>query len=155
MIRLLILLIAIAAFCFGVFFLWRLLFAKNIPAEPSASITVGTHIYEVEIAQTLEQKAKGLAGRDSLADRHGMVFPFTKKSVLSFTMQGMRFPLDIIWIADGKIVDISQNLQPDTGMLASAYRPKAPADMVLELNAGVAAADGLKIGDSVTLSYKK
>lgn len=155
MIKLLVLLIAVAAFCLGVFFLWRILFTKNVSAEPSAKMAIGPHIYEVEVAQTFEQKAKGLAGRDSLADGHGMVFPFTKKSVLSFTMQGMRFPLDIIWIADGKIVDISPNLQPDTGMLASAYRPKVPADVVLELNAGVVAADGLKIGDSVVLSYKK
>ncbi len=154
MMKLIILLIAVAAFCAGIFFLWRILFTKNIPTEPSASITIGSHIYEVEVAQTLEQKAKGLAGRENLPPGRGMLFVFDAKSRLAFTMHNMRFPLDIIWIADGKIVDISKNLQPDTGVMASSYRPAVPADMVLELNAGVADADGLKIGDSVILKYK-
>ncbi len=154
MIRLFILLIALAAFCTGVFFLWKLLFAKSSPTEPSATVAIGGHVYAVEIAQTLEQKAKGLAGRESLAAGRGMLFPFGGKSRVSFTMKGMLFPLDIIWIAEGKIVDISKQLPPDMGMFATAYRPAVPADTVLELNAGVADADGLKTGDSVILKYK-
>lgn len=122
--------------------------------EPIATISVGSRVYEVEVAQTLEQKAKGLAQRDSLAIGRGMVFPFNRKALHGFTMQGMRFPLDMIWIAGGKVIDIMRNLQPDKGMLASAYRPVSPADMVLELNAGVSGTDGLKVGDSVILKYK-
>jgi uncharacterized membrane protein (UPF0127 family) len=154
MLRLIILLIAIFAFCAGVFFLWRLLFTKNTPSEPVAIITVGSQTYEVEVAQTFEQKAKGLAGRDSLMPGRGMVFLFGAATKVAFTMHGMRFPLDMIWIADGKIIEISEGLQPDTSVLASSYRPKAPVDMVLELNAGATKADGLKIGDSVILKYK-
>lgn len=155
MIRLFILLIAIATFCTGVFFLWKLLFAKNPPATPGAAVMIGGRSYAVEVAQTLEQRAKGLAGREELVAGQGMLFLFSGKSRVSFTMKGMLFPLDIIWIAEGKIVDISKQLPPDTGMFATAYRPAVPVDMVLELSAGVADADGLKIGDSVVLSYKK
>lgn len=154
MIRGFILLLAVLAFCTGVFFLWKLLFAKNPVGAPSAVVAIGERSYAVEVAQTLEQKARGLAGRESLAAGQGMLFPFSGKSRVSFTMKGMLFPLDIIWIAEGKIVDISKELPPDTGMLATAYRPATPADMVLELNAGVADVDGLKIGDSVILKYK-
>ncbi len=154
MIRALILLIAIAAFCTGVFFLWKLLFAKNIPAEAAAVVTIGDNSYQVEVAGTFTEKAKGLAGRQSLASGYGMIFPFASTTQAAFTMQGMRFPLDIIWIADDKIVDISKNLQPDASMLASAHRPSTPYNLVLELNAGVADADRLKIGDAVVIDYK-
>lgn len=146
---------AVVVFCGGVFSLWRLLFAKNKPTEPSALAMIGSHTYRVEVAKTLEQKAKGLAGRSLLPAGQGMLFPFKRRIKPAFTTQGMLFPLDIIWIADGKIADIADNVKPDTGMLATPYRPALPVDTVLELHGGVVARDGLKIGDSVTLSYKK
>jgi len=153
MIKSLILLIAVVLFCTGVYFLWKIFFFKNTPQAASSMVTIGTHTYPVEIASTFEQKVHGLAGRDSLTTGHGMLFPFGSKSRLSFTMKGMRFPLDIIWIADGKIVDVSRNLAPDTGLVAMAYRPVEPADTVLELAAGTADRDGLKIGDTITIEY--
>lgn len=153
--RLALLILVIVIFLAGIFFLWRVYFSKNVLRELVATIDVGASAYEIEVARTTLEKAQGLAGRESLAPGTGMVFLFNAPSRLAFTMHGMRFPLDMVWIADGIVVDISKNLQPDTGVLASAYRPRVPADTVLELNAGVADADGLKIGDSVVLSYKK
>ncbi|MDO8602040.1 MAG: DUF192 domain-containing protein [bacterium] len=146
-----ILLIAIGAFCTGIFFLWKLLFAKNISRKSVATLTVNKHVYQVEIAKTFLQRANGLMRRDLLLENHGMIFQFDNKITPAFTMQGVRFPLDIIWIANDRIVDIAKNLQPDTGMLASAYRPTMPVEMVLELNGGVSDKDGIKIGDSVIL----
>lgn len=150
----LLLLVAAIFFLCGALFLWRVYFSKSIIQMPRASAAIGEHRYEVEIASTLTQKAKGLAGRASLGPGTGMLFTFASSSRHAFTMHGMRFPLDMVWIAEGKIVDISKNLQPDTGILASLYRPSVPADMVLELNAGVADADGLKAGDKIVISYK-
>lgn len=146
------LLIFTLVFFSGAIFLWRVYFSKNIAGEFAATVKIGERTYRVEVAQTLTQKAKGLAGRDLLEAGTGMLFPFGSASKLAFTMHGMRFPLDIIWIADGKIVDIAQNLQPDEGVMMSSYRPSVPADTVLELNAGVAEKDGLKVGDLVQIS---
>ncbi len=153
MLKLVILLVAIAVFCTGIFFLWKILFSQNTATATDTRVTIKNHHYLVETAATLEQQAKGLAQRDSLAAGHGMIFPFSKKRMLAFTMHGMRFPLDIIWIADGKIVDMSKNILPDTGLTASAYRPSVPVDLVLEVNAGTADTDGLQIGDSVVITY--
>jgi uncharacterized membrane protein (UPF0127 family) len=151
--RAIILLIAVAAFCTGVFFLWKILLAKNVTAQPRATVTISGHSYPVEVADTLTLQAKGLAGRESLEPGHGMIFPFGAKRSTGFVMQGMRFPLDIIWVADGTIVGILKNVPPDTGLVAKVYKPEVPVDLVLEVNAGTADKDGLLVGDIVEVTY--
>jgi uncharacterized membrane protein (UPF0127 family) len=65
----------------------------------------------------------------------------------------MKFPLDIIFIRDKKIVDMVQNLQAPKSATENPqiYNPKAPADAVLEINAGLSSKYGFKEGDSVTI----
>jgi uncharacterized membrane protein (UPF0127 family) len=66
-------------------------------------------------------------------------------------MKGMRFPIDIIWINDNKIVDISKNVPVSTNSILFTYAPKEPVNQVLELNAGVSNRYNFQIGDSVTI----
>lgn len=62
----------------------------------------------------------------------------------------MRFPIDIIWINNGKVVDVSRNASNDFNILKPRfYRPKEPAQYVLEVNAGFAEKKGIVIGDTV------
>ena len=62
--------------------------------------------FRVEIAQTADQQRDGLSGRDELSVGTGMLFRFGSRSEQQVWMAGMRFPLDIAWIADGKVVAV-------------------------------------------------
>lgn len=122
-------------------------------AEPLATATVRIReqTLRVEVAQTAAQKALGLGQRDALAPDHGMLFPYAKADTYAFWMKGMRFAIDIVWIRENRIVDISASLPPAHDGTLTQYRPRAPADQVLEVAAGYAARHGWAIGDAVTL----
>jgi hypothetical protein len=121
------------------------------------TLTVGEKVLSVEIVNTEISREKGLSGRTSLPTDSGMLFVFeTKKVSPIFWMKGMLFPLDIIWIADGKIVKIDKNVQapsantPDDKL--KKFSSNQPVDYVLEVNAGFADNNNVKVGDTIDLS---
>lgn len=108
-------------------------------------VLIGTQTFYAEAAATPATRVKGLAGRQSLAPNSGMLFIFEKSDIYPFTMLGMNFPLDILFIDNTKIVELAPNLPPGL----ENYTPKNKANYVLELNAGTAQRLGLKVGDRV------
>jgi uncharacterized protein len=106
----------------------------------------------VEVAADAISRVKGLSGRTSLDEGSGMLFIFDKPGIYSFWMPDMNFPIDIIWINDAKVVDISKNVPNDFSLLNfRAYKPSQPSQYVLEVNAGFAEKENIKIGDAVSL----
>ncbi len=107
---------------------------------------------QVEIVDTPAQKRRGLSGRKSLAENAGMLFIFERPDYYYFWMKDMNFPLDLIWIRDGKVVDITPHVLPPAGPVRqlTRYRPSSPADWVLEVKAGMAEKCGVKVGDEIT-----
>lgn len=115
-------------------------------------LSVGNNMFKAEIADTPAKQAHGLSGRFRLAKDKGMLFVFKGLEKRGFWMAGMKFPLDIIWISNGKITGISENLPPARSMIgAPTYYSPEPADWVLEINAGLAGELGIKAGDLVVL----
>jgi len=118
--------------------------------EPEAWVTIGDARIATEIARDFATKARGLGGRDSLAWDHGMLFPYERPDFLAFWMKGMRFPIDIVWIRHGHIVDIAHRVPFDPqGGPGPTVRPRELADAVLEVPAGYAQAHGWRPGDRV------
>lgn len=121
---------------------------KNFSNKPQAVIG-NTRIF-LEVAQTSAEIQKGLSGRSSLDQQNGMLFMFPKPALYRFWMPNMHFPLDMIWIRDGKVVDISANVSEVFDKEHPAfYTPKVPARYVLEVNAGFSSRHGIRIGDAV------
>ena len=89
---------------------------------------------------------KGLGGRQRLCQHCAMLFRFSQKGEYAFWMHGMNFDLDILWIADGKIVYIKKDFSKDSAVIVT---PIAPADSVLEIGAGMSDKYNFKIGDKV------
>ena len=115
-------------------------------------VSIRGHIWEAEIARSLVEKARGLSGRESLGKNKAMIFPFDSPSRESFWMKGMNFPIDMIWIMDKKILNISKNAQPLKDNLRPLYySSKDPIDMVLEINANQVDEFNLQIGDAVDI----
>lgn len=113
---------------------------------------VGETIIQVDLADTIGKQRQGLSGRLSLPKDQGMYFPMGQAALHGFWMRDMKFPLDIIWIRSGIIVDISENVPyPLQGQTPVTVQPKEQADAVLEVNAGFTQRHGVKIGDSVQM----
>lgn len=119
-------------------------------------MTIGKTVVMVQIADTQEERAKGLSNISNLPQGQGMLFVFENKGTTpSFWMKDMLIPLDFIWIAGGKVSEITPNVPnpapgtPDSRL--QVYTPSMPIDYVLEVNAGWASTNNIKVGDNVSL----
>lgn len=116
------------------------------PALPTVSMKLGSANFLIEIANTDPNREHGLMQRDSMPGNHGMIFVFPDEKPREFWMKNTRFPLDIAYIDHtGQIVSIRQMKSYDLTSVPS----NAPAKYAIELNLGVAAQAGLKVGDHV------
>lgn len=123
--------------------------AETIAAK-IPQVKIRSAVIPVELAQTAAEIQKGLSGRISLEKNKGMLFIFPKPAIYQFWMPNMRFPIDIIWIHEGKIVDISAKVSNDFDPAKPRfYTSSKPVRYVLEVNAEFAARNGMKIGDAV------
>lgn len=122
---------------------------------PQATIRLGGRELLVLVADTVSRRYRGLSQRDSLGKYGGMLFIFPARGAHPMVMRQMRWPLDIIWIDNGQIVDMALNVWPEPGKPEGELTPYAsrlPATMVLELPAGFIGERRLSIGDAVEVS---
>ena len=113
----------------------------------------GRHAFQVEIADNDATREHGLMDRRYMAPNHGMLFEFDREEPVSFWMKNTYIPLDMIFIApSGVVTHIAANAEP----LSERVVPSgAPCIAVLELNGGMAASIGLKVGDKVRHPFFK
>ncbi len=111
-------------------FLWIFLLKSS-----DRVVKIGAKQWIVEEASTKESRILGLGLRGSLSPGTGMLFLFPDigPGKYSFWMEGMRFPLDIAWIRNSRIVFLERNIPADS---KDIFRPSEDADVVLEVNAG-------------------
>jgi len=120
---------------------------------PTAQVTLAGSQLQVEVANNAPRRAKGLSGRAQLREGHGMLFPYARPDRYGFWMQGMRFDIDIVWIRGGRVVDITHRAPHRVAPPLPVYRPREPADLVLEVPAGTAARLGWQPGAPVRVVY--
>ncbi|MDZ3830709.1 MAG: DUF192 domain-containing protein [Sphingopyxis sp.] len=108
------------------------------------------HRFEVEVARSAEEQARGLMFRTALPVDGGMLFPFEKPRIASFWMKNTLIPLDMIFIrADGSIDRIAENTIPESlEPVASGGEVAA----VLELAGGTVTR--LNVDESATVTWK-
>lgn len=121
--------------------------------QTAGTATINGHSINLLLAKTQKDRALGLSDRDSISEDTGMLFIFSQPDYYSFWMRHMKFPLDIIYINNNKVVTVLENVKnpPYTTENPPIYRPTAPADKVLEVNAGVAKKDTIKVGDTIQI----
>lgn len=107
----------------------------------------GRFPFQVEVAETLEQKELGLMFRKSLPDDTGMIFSYVPPQEVHMWMQNTFISLDMVFInADGRVRRIATHTEPFSQKVVAS---KGPVLAVLELNAGTADRIGLAVGDTV------
>ena len=139
------------------FFIFPSIKLEAIPKKikyASAIVTTSDGIeIPVEIADTFEKRSLGLGKRTTLKKNWGMLFIFKKKRPHKFWMKNMKFPLDIIWLDNNRIVYILKNVAPSRiGVSPPILEPIYPANFVLEIAAGRVNELNIKKGDF--LNYK-
>ncbi len=118
----------------------------NPPLPTGTLVIAGRVTLTVELARTPAEQVRGLSGRPGLKPGQGMLFVYDRPQPVSIWMKDMRFPLDIVWIRAGRIVKIEKRAPP--------LLPEGPeriytatADLVLEVPAGFADHQRVRVGD--------
>lgn len=128
----------------------------RMPEPDIVRVVVGTSTFSAFLADTPARTYRGLSGRSTLEGNGGMLFVFPTAESRTFVMREMQFPLDIIWISDGIITDVSPHLPLEPGATNDTlkrYTGSVAVTMVLEVPSGTIDRLGWKIGDSVKVEY--
>lgn len=135
-------------------------FCTQVAFAKVPTVEIGTNKVKLEVAASPEQIQRGLMYRTSLAEDHGMVFLFHPQDSVRFWMAHCFISLDMLFIKDGKIVKIFENVPPckeanETDCPTYPNREEAPVTVneVVEVSAGYAKRHSIKEGDSVTFSF--
>ncbi|MDO8599163.1 MAG: DUF192 domain-containing protein [bacterium] len=109
----------------------------------------------VEVARSPADRELGLSGRKALPKGAGMLFIFDQLDYHGIWMPKMRFSIDVIWIASGAVVDVTESLPaPKPGeTYLPIFRPSTPALLVLEVPAGTVAKQGVRKGQRVEIAF--
>jgi uncharacterized protein len=117
------------------------------------TITYGKRKFNVEIADSFGKEMLGLMHRKSIAANGGMLFNFHRDGKYDIWMLNMKFGIDIIWMdSEARILKIERNAKPCKSIFSCpAYVSPPNARYILELNAGAAARERMKEGESFIL----
>ncbi|MFH0806339.1 MAG: DUF192 domain-containing protein [Candidatus Brennerbacteria bacterium] len=129
-------------------------FSSLFSLENKGEVKINEQIIVVDIVKDPDARAKGLSERDGLGVNEGMLFLFDDAAYYPFWMKDMRFPIDIVWIAENTIVGFEERVSPEPGIPDSelmSYAPPEPVDKVLELSAGRARLLRAEVGDAVKI----
>ncbi|WP_085796384.1 DUF192 domain-containing protein [Falsiruegeria litorea] len=100
--------------------------------------------FSIELAQTPEERSRGLMFREHLPARAGMLFVFEHPQRVAFWMKNTLIPLDMIFVdRTGTVTHVHQ------GAIPGDETPIPGGDQVysvLEINAGLAARYGISNG---------
>jgi uncharacterized protein len=122
-------------------------------SDEPINVQVGENNFKTIVRDDAFERSKGLSGTESLTNEEAMLFIFAGPNKQSFWMKNMKFPLDFIWIRDGIVIGVNEDIpHPDAndGKTARVGSP-GPVDMVMEINAGQIKEQGIRIGESITI----
>jgi uncharacterized membrane protein (UPF0127 family) len=108
-----------------------------------------------EVADTSYERAEGLQYREMLPTGSGMLFVYDEAADRTFIMQNMRFPVDIIFIAEnGTVLNVEEAEVEEQGTPYADlvdYCSEGPAKWVVEINQGLSQQWGIGPGTRVKI----
>ena len=111
---------------------------SRLAQEPLTLVTASGEVtLNVEIAETAEQKIKGLMFRKSLDDKAGMLFAYGQPQEITMWMKNTYIPLDMVFIRDDGVIHRIEAMTEPFSLATVASQ--GPVSAVLELNGGAAA----------------
>ncbi len=116
-------------------------------------VVINAKTIKVLVADNYAEHVLGLSDRSTLEPDSGMLFIFQEKRIRKIWMKNMHFPIDIIWIENEKVVQVTRNCKPNGATPSKMYSSTLPVDNILEVNAGFSNEFGIKRGDLVKFKY--
>jgi uncharacterized protein len=108
-------------------------------------ITVGQKTIQAHVADSEPTRRQGLLGWSTITDETGMLLDFVVEGTYAIHMQGMKFPIDAIWVdSKGMIKFIFEDIPPNSGRI---YPSMFPCRYCLEVKAGFCHRYGIRMGD--------
>ena len=134
--------------------LLKLVSIQRLKPEFGATFEDGT-TFKMESASSPQSQSLGMMQRERLRPRRGMMFPQDEKVSGSVFMFNCIAPLDLVFLSEGEIVDLSVDTpicaEQDPGACPT-YESRQPFDNWLEFRVGTIDKFGLAIGQSVEIS---
>ncbi|MDR0463361.1 MAG: DUF192 domain-containing protein [Pseudomonadales bacterium] len=108
----------------------------ELPDRSFVDIEIGQCHLTVEVVNTRTSITQGLSDRKEIGS-DGMIFVMSGLDYHRFWMPRMHFSIDIVWLNDDQVVDITHNVphpNPLTPLQSlPTYQPKQLSNLVLEL----------------------
>lgn len=126
-----------------------------LPIEARWCLTEGASppCIDLEVPKTARQFSMGLQMRPALPPLRGMWFAFNPPTLARFWMHRTLAPLDLLFIADNRIVALTANAPTCPHLPCPIYGPDEPVEGVVELGAGEAQRLGLRLGSPVRIDW--
>lgn len=110
-------------------------------AQLTVPVSVGGRMFACRVASTPRQHARGLQGAAPLSQDEGMLFRFAHPRAATFHMGGVTFPIDIMFVEQGRVARVVRDARPGSAERWSHLR----TDAVVEVLAGEAPAVGSRV----------
>lgn len=115
-------------------------------ASPIVEISAPGGILRLDVALSASEQNQGLLDWKSLPPGRGMLFVVDRERHMSLWMLDMRFPVDIVFIRDGRVTQVVRHARPCRDLPCRVYHSRGPVDAVIEIGAGQARLLGLRVG---------
>jgi len=110
-------------------------------------VKIGKTSYRLYVADSEAKRMQGLSNVVKLPRNQGMLFVFEKPDTYGFWMRDMNFGLDIVYLHNGLVVDLKENILAST--FPQIFYPISAVDAVIELSVGEIMKSEVRIGDPV------
>jgi uncharacterized protein len=109
-----------------------------------------------ELMLTDEARATGLMFRDVLPSDRALLFVFEAAGFYPFWMKNCRFPIDMIWLdAERHVVHVAERVPPCKRDPCPSYQSLRQANYVVEINAGQARREKVRVGDVIEFTLPR
>jgi uncharacterized protein len=124
--------------------------ARTLPPRGSAWVIFDQDTVLAEVADTPEDRERGLMHRTEVPDGTGMLFVFDDMGTRQFWMRNTYVPLDIAFMdINQRVVDIQQ-MEPETDEFTESA---APAMFALEVRSGWFEEQGISQGSEAQIVF--
>lgn len=105
---------------------------------------------DVEVAETSRELYTGLSNHDSLGSNEGMLFVHDEEEDYTYTMRGMSFAIDIIFVTEQRVISRIYHASPNE---PSRTRYSGRAMYVVEVNYNWTSDHGVEAGDEIRIDW--
>lgn len=104
---------------------------------------------DVDVATTTSEMYTGLGERESLGQNEGMLFVHDEEDQQTYTMRGMSFPIDIIFVDEQFVITTIHHAYPND----SSARYSGQAKYVIEVNVNWTTGRHITTGNQIRINW--